>query len=100
MQRRAFIKSGAWIGAGVLLDPWNRFLAQDLRGAAQSAIAKTTSGPVRGIVMNSIDAFYGIPYGATTAGASRFMAPQRPHPWTSVRDCVEYGPRSPQGGGE
>jgi para-nitrobenzyl esterase len=25
------------------------------------------------------------------------MAPQKPQPWTAVRDCVEFGPRSPQG---
>ena len=97
MERRTFIRSGAVIGAGVLLDPWDALLAQDIRGAGQSGIAKTTSGPIRGRVIDRINAFYGIPYGATTAGESRFMAPRKPQPWTSVRDCVEYGPRSPQG---
>ena len=34
MERRAFIKSSALMGAGVLLsDPWNDLLAQDVRGA-------------------------------------------------------------------
>ena len=48
MERRTFIKSSALAGAGVLLsDPWNDLLAQDVRGAAQSAIARTTSGPIR-----------------------------------------------------
>jgi len=97
MQRRAFIKSGALAGAGVLLDPWDRLLAQDLRGAVQSGIAKTTSGPVRGSVFDRINSFYGVPYGAATAGEGRFLAPQKPQSWTSARDCVEYGPRSPQG---
>jgi len=97
MERRTFLKSGALIGTGVLLDPWERLLAQDVRGAAQSGIAKTTSGPIRGVVFDRINAFHGIPYGATTAGDARFLAPKKPQPWTAVRDCVEYGPRSPQG---
>ena len=97
MERRAFLTSSALIGAGIALDPWGHLVAQDVRGAAQSGIAKTTSGPIRGLVRDRIDAFYGIPYGATTAGDARFMAPRKPQPWTSVRECVEYGPRSPQG---
>ena len=96
MQRRTFLTSTALAGAGVLLDPWD-LLAQDVRGAAQGGIAKTTSGPIRGIVVDRINSFYGVPYGATTAGEARFMAPRKPQPWTSVRECVEYGPRSPQG---
>src|SRR5204863_2433306 len=97
MERRAFIKSGAVIGAGILLDPWDSLFAQDIRGAAQSGIVKTTAGPVRGVVFDRVNSFFGIPYGATTAGDARFMAPSRPQPWTSVRECTEYGPRSPQG---
>jgi len=97
MQRRAFLTSTALAGAGVALDPLGRLLAQDVRGAARSGIAKTTSGPVRGSVRDRITAFQGIPYGATTAGEARFRAPHKPRPWSSVRDCVEYGPRSPQG---
>jgi len=97
MERRTFLRSGALIGAGVVLDPWGGLLAQDVHGATQSGVAKTTSGPVRGVVTDRINAFYGIPYGADTAGEARFLAPAKPRPWTSVRDCVEYGPRSPQG---
>ena len=96
MERRAFIKTGALIGAGLLADPWDRLIAQDIRGAAQSGIVKTSSGPVRGIVFDRVHSFFGIPYGATTAGNARFMAPSKPQPWTSVRECTEYGPRSPQ----
>jgi para-nitrobenzyl esterase len=97
MERRAFLRSSALVGAGLALDPWGRLVAQDVRGAARSGIAKTTSGPIRGVVSDRISAFYGIPYGATTDGPARFMAPRHPRPWTGVRDCVEYGPRSPQG---
>jgi para-nitrobenzyl esterase len=98
MQRRTFIKSSALAGAGFLIDvPWSGVLAQDGRGLAQSGIAKTASGPVRGVVADRVSAFYGIPYGAPTGGDARFMAPRKPQPWTAVRDCVQFGPRSPQG---
>jgi len=52
---------------------------------------------VRGIVADRVNAFYGIPYGAPTGGDGRFTAPRKPQSWTAVRDCVEFGPRSPQG---
>jgi len=98
MQRRTFIKSSALASAGLLIDaPWRSVLAQDVRALAQSGIAKTTSGPVRGVVADRVSAFYGIPYGAPTGGEARFIAPRIPQPWRAVRDCVEFGPRSPQG---
>ena len=98
MRRRSFLKSGALAGAGLLLEaPWSAVGAQNVRGLAQSGVAKTTAGPVRGVVVDRVSAFYGIPYGAPTGSDARFMAPRKPQPWTTVRDCVEYGPRSPQG---
>ena len=98
MHRRSFLESSALAGAGVLLGrPWSRLLAQDVRGAAASGIVRTTAGAVRGIIVDRINAFYGMPYGASTTGPNRFMPPRRPQPWTGVRDCLEYGPRSPQG---
>ena len=98
MQRRTFIKSSALAGAGLLIEaPWSGVLAQDERGLAQSGIVKTTSGPVRGVIADRVNAFYGIPYGAPTGGDGRFTAPRKPQPWTAVRESVEFGPRSPQG---
>ncbi len=54
--------------------------------------ATLSSGPVRGTFDEGIAVFKGIPYGT----AERFMAPQRPAPWTDPRECTRYGPRSPQ----
>ena len=58
--------------------------------------AETTYGKVRGLISSAIRQFKGVPYGASTAGANRFKRPQRPVPWSGVRDCFGYGPASPQ----
>lgn len=55
------------------------------------AIAVTASGKVQGFIANGVYTFKGIPYGAPTDGARRFMAPAKPEPWTGVRSCLSYG---------
>jgi para-nitrobenzyl esterase len=60
------------------------------------AVAETTFGKIRGVDNNGIKTFKGIPYGASTAGPNRFMAPADPAAWTGVRDALEYGHSAPQ----
>jgi len=58
-------------------------------------VAETSSGKVRGLTIDGVKVFRGIPYGDTTAGKNRFMPPV-PLKWTGVRDALEYGHTAPQ----
>jgi para-nitrobenzyl esterase len=57
----------------------------------------TTAGRVRGVVLDDgTSAFYGVPYGASTGGANRFMPPQPPAAWSGVRETIQVADRAPQ----
>ncbi len=60
------------------------------------AVADTTYGKVRGYILRGIHYYLGIPYGADTAGANRFMPPQKPKPWTDVFPALWWGNTAPQ----
>jgi para-nitrobenzyl esterase len=60
------------------------------------AVANTEYGKVRGYVLRGINYFLGIPYGADTSGANRFMPPQKPKPWTDVYPALYWGNSAPQ----
>ena len=60
------------------------------------AIVETQYGKVGGYVDRGVMAFKGIPYGASTAGAGRFMAPKPPQSWAGLRSSRHFGPESPQ----
>lgn len=63
---------------------------------ADEAILGTTYGTLRGATADGIHSFKGVRYGASTAGARRFLPPAPPESWTGVRDALDFGPRAPQ----
>lgn len=95
MNRRSFLANSSLATAGL-------FLGGSLRPAAaqnvtsRGPIVETAHGRIRGYMDNKVYAFRDVPYGASTAGANRFLPPRKPQPWTGVRDAIELGHRAPQ----
>jgi len=58
--------------------------------------AETSAGKVRGVIVDDIRIFKGIPYGGSPTGKNRFMPPTKPSKWSGVRDALAYGPTAPQ----
>ncbi len=70
--------------------------ATTILASANHGVVETNAGKVRGFTRNGIVTFKGIPYGATVAGAARFVPPTKPTPWPAVRSSMQFGPVCPQ----
>src|SRR5216684_9186843 len=110
--RRSFLGGLATLGAGVagsVILP-KSVMAQPATGASPNTelatsgcgrgvviasdaatVAETTAGKIRGFKRNGIYIFKGVPYGASTAGANRFMPPAKPEPWPGIRNALQFG---------
>src|SRR6476469_3082681 len=93
--RRCFLRWSAIAGGGAAASGLLGIPALGGVHPAESPIAATRSGRVRGYLDHGINVFKGIRYGADTA-KRRFMPPLAPEPWSEVRDALEYGPSAPQ----
>src|SRR6185295_159446 len=60
------------------------------------AVTETRHGRVRGYVLRGVHHYLGIPYGADTSGANRFLPPQPPKAWTDVFPALWWGNSAPQ----
>src|SRR5215471_16190420 len=90
--RRCFLGRGLF-GAGWLL---SSTLGAAAPATGSGPVAQTQTGKVRGRTQGGALVFKGIPYGSSTEGAGRFMPPQKPPPWTGIREALAFGPASPQ----
>lgn len=111
LSRRDALKALGWTaGAGMLGAAPPATYAADPSGyppiapaAGDTVTASNTDpvveiviGKVRGYVHKGIYTFKGIPYADTTAGANRFMPPQRPKSWPGIRSSMQFGNVCPQ----
>ena len=90
--RRSFLTHASLLVAGAHFSPWLKLSAAQ----AENTIAETAVGRIRGVVVDGMHVFKGIPYGAATSGRNRFMPPVKPMAWTGVRDALAFGPTAPQ----
>lgn len=98
IDRRAFLRFSA-AGATMTFGPWVKSSGARQRmdnTAGANPIVDMATGKLRGYVAEGIYVFKGIPYGASTAGANRFMRPNKPEPWSGVRDALHLAPQCPQ----
>jgi len=65
-------------------------------GEAIAPIAATAAGQIRGYTEKGINVFKGVPYGAPTGGAHRWLPPKKPAAWTGVREATTFGPMCSQ----
>jgi para-nitrobenzyl esterase len=89
-RRNFFTGIGGAFGAGALLR------AASTQGET-GPVVNTTAGKIRGVVIDKVNTFKGISYGAPTGGEQRFMPPAKPERWTGIKETVEWGPEAPQG---
>ena len=96
--RRSFVNSSLLGASGLYLGAHSpMLLAQDRRLASVGSTVQTRYGRVRGLMREGVEQFWGVPYGADTAGANRFMPAKAPQAWSGVRDAFEIGNRCWQG---
>ena len=96
INRRTFLSRGtaaaSLLAGGAITRAWAVPATSDGAGP----VVNTSAGKLRGALQGKVSVFKGIPYGASTEGAGRFMPPSKVQGWTGVRDALEVGPASPQ----
>ena len=86
--RRRLLIGGLAAGGWALMNPRVAFAA--------GPVAETQYGKIQGYDDGPIKVFKGVPYGASTGGANRWLPAKAPQAWTGVRDTTTPGDMCPQ----
>src|ERR1700693_4970541 len=92
MNRRRFLAQGT-AAAGFFAGSLSKSFGAEPKSGAT---VETSAGKIRGLMIDRVNAFKGIPYGASTAGNRRFLPPVKAEGWTGIKDTIEWGPEAPQ----
>lgn len=87
--RRHFLRASAAVAAS------SAFARKLAWAQPSSPMAKTTYGKISGALIDGVNVFKSIPYGAETA-KTRFKAPIAPTPWANVLECTRFTTMAPQ----
>jgi para-nitrobenzyl esterase len=87
--RREFLKGTVAAGGAILIGHRKAL-------AAAGPVADTAYGKIRGYADGPIKVFKGVPYGASTEGANRWLPAKPPKAWSGVREATQQGPMCPQ----
>jgi para-nitrobenzyl esterase len=92
VDRRRLLAGGAAV-AGLLAAPMATCAAETPSEAVEIQIAE---GRLRGLRTGGVDAYKGVPYGASVSGANRFKPAKPAAPWSGVFDATKLGTPSLQ----
>jgi para-nitrobenzyl esterase len=92
--RRQFLKGSLAAGGAILMG--EQIIGGQVAAAAEGPVADTAYGKIQGYTDGPIKVFKGVPYGASTEGANRWLPAKPPQPWTGVRETTKQGTMCPQ----
>jgi len=59
---------------------------------ARACHARVRQGALRGLSIEGVDTYRGVPYAGSVSGGRRFMAAPPPPAWNGTRDAIRWGP--------